>query len=341
MLSYNSLKIILTFFAFIFLAGTNYAEVPGKMNYQGRLTDEAGNPVADGLYNVDFKIYDDTNTVLWEESHQVTTKGGLFSVQLGSNGSPLNAEVFNHAECWLGISVGTDPEISPRTQLNTVPYSFNTGRVQSDDIVNESGVAAYSGDFYVYLDDLDFTTLGSLTINCPAEGYVLAVAHGRIATLPEHTQGINSYATVGISDTPTALPGNQDLDFHIDSAAPSGTYSAPFGMTSMFTIPAAGEYTYYYLAYEYSGSITVADMQFNLIYFPTAYGTVDPVPPPAKSPVGDGSIMLEGLTEEPSENKQSEPETSDVDQIEKELDLLKARIEALQKQLHDVGNQNQ
>ncbi|MEJ2703618.1 MAG: hypothetical protein P8Z79_14365 [Sedimentisphaerales bacterium] len=335
----NNPKLLLTLIVFIFLAGPIGAEVPGSMNYQGYLTNDAGNPVADSLYNVTFKIYDETNTKLWEESHQIATSGGLFSVQLGSNGSPLNADVFNHSECWLGITVGTDPEISPRTQLNTVPYSFKAGNVQSEDIINEPGVAAYSGAFYVYLNDLDYTTLCSLTINCPAEGFVMAVAHGRIATLPQHTMGTKSYAVVGISDTPNSLPGNQDLDFQIDSAAPSGTYSIPFGMTSMFTVPAAGSYTYYYLAYEYSGSVSVADMQFNLIYFPTAYGAVDPVPPPVRLTDGDGSNLLHSQTNATAENRQAKPEAVDAAQLKLELATLKTKIETIQQQIDSISIQ--
>ncbi|MCK4818263.1 hypothetical protein KA005_21010, partial [bacterium] len=316
------------------------AEVPNTMNYQGRLTNNAGDPVADIPHNITFKIYHETSTVRWEESHIVTTADGLFSVQLGSNGSPLTADVFNYAECWLGITVDTDPEITPRTQLNTVPYSFRTGSVQALDIVNEPGVAAFSGAYYIYLIDTAYTVLCSLTINCPAEGYVMAVAHGRIGTLPQHTTGTNSYATVGISDTPNSLPGNQDLDFHIDSAAPSGKFFVPFGMTSMFEVASAGSYTYYYLAYEYSGSVSVADMQFNLVYFPTAYGTVDPVPPPVSAPDGDGSVRLDGLTPMESDTKRTETEALNVARLERELVAMKAKIEAMQKQIDDnTGNE--
>jgi hypothetical protein len=338
MSNYRIQKLLLTLIAFIFLAGSVGADVPGSMNYQGCLTDDAGNPVANDTYNVIFRIYDETNTKRWEESHQVATKGGLFSVQLGSNGSPLNADVFNHSECWLGITVGTDPEISPRTQLNTVPYSFKTGSVQSEDIINGPGVAAYSGAFYVYLDDMDFTTLCSLTINCPAEGYVMAVAHGRIATLPQHTVGTKSYAVVGISDTPNSLPGNQDLDFQIDSAAPTGTYSIPFGMTSMFTVPSEGSFTYYYLAYEYSGSVSVADMQFNLVYFPTAYGTVDPVPPPVKSSENDDFYGLDGLPSQEVTSIQTKQGTLEIERLMQELTAMKARIEAIQQRIDSYGN---
>ncbi len=311
------------------------------MNYQGLLTDNNNNPVSDSSHNVSFKIYDETDMVRWEELHTITTINGLFTVQLGSNGSPLTADVFNHAECWLGITVDADPEITPRTQLNTVPYAFMVGSVQSENILNEPGVAAYSGAYYVYLADSAYTTLCSLTVTCPAEGYVMAIAHGRIATLPQHSMGTDSYAVVGISDNPTYLPGNQDLDYCIDSAAPSGVYSIPFGMTSMFEVPTSGTYTYYYLAYGYSGSVSVADMQFNLVYFPTAYGAVDPVPPPVKLSDGDGPGRLEGLTEVAVDAGQAKPETLDVARLERELAAMKAKIEVIQQQIDNAGIKEQ
>jgi hypothetical protein len=313
------------------------AEVPSTMNYQGRLTDDAGDPVADMPHNITFKIYDETSTLRWEESHIVTTTDGLFSVELGSNGTPLTVDIFNYNECWLGITVDTDPEITPRTRLNTVPYAFRTGSVQSHDIVNEPGVAAYSGAYYVYLADSAYTVLCSLTINCPAEGYVMAVAHGRIATLPQHTTGTNSYAIVGISDSPAYLPGNQDLDFNIDSTAPSGIYSIPFGMTSMFEVTSAGSYTYYYLAYEYSGSVSVADMQFNLVYFPTAYGTVDPVPPSVSARDGYSSTYFDGPVSKKVNDEQNEPGTVDISQLERELTAMKAKIEVMQQRIDNYS----
>jgi hypothetical protein len=319
--------------ALIGLTNTIYAGVPGTMNYQGRLTTTSGDVVTDGPHSVTFRIYDQTDSVIWEETHIVVTAGGLFSAQLGSKGAPLTPDIFSNPQCWLGITVGTDPELLPRTPFNTVPYAFKTGSLQSLDIIDEPGVAAYVGDYYIYLEDSTYDVICSLTINCPAAGYVMAVAHGRIAALPQHIEGTNSYAVVGISDDPTLLPGNQDLDFHIDGAAPTGIYSIPFGMTSMFTVPIAGAYTYYMLGFEYSGSISVADIQFNLVYFPTAYGTVDPVPSSLDSWVGDDSACFDGLESEQAEAGLTRSGSVDISRLERELDDLKARIEEIQRQI--------
>jgi hypothetical protein len=59
---------------------------------------------------------------LWSETHDnVFIAGGLFQVNLGSvNGMPLP---FNEPY-YLGIKIGTDPELTPRMALTTTPYSF-------------------------------------------------------------------------------------------------------------------------------------------------------------------------------------------------------------------------
>lgn len=137
------------------------AQVPSMMNYQGRLTDAAGDPVANEPHSVTFRIYDETYTQRWIESHIVTPTDGLFSVQLGSNGSPLADDIFDYLECWLGITVGEDPELTPRTRLVTVPYAFRTGTVDGAEggtitsdltVMNslELGDPSLSGGLYVY-----------------------------------------------------------------------------------------------------------------------------------------------------------------------------------------------
>ena len=77
-------------------------------------------------------------------------------------------------------------------------------------------------------------------------------------------------------------------------------------------------------------------MQFNLVYFPTAYGDVDPVPPPVKS--ADGDFNLTGnMTKTTVDSGQAEPNVWDIIRLQRELDTLKARIEILQQQIDDAG----
>ena len=57
------------------------------MSFQGQLTDGAGNPVADGPFDLTFRLYDDASDgmMLWEETQEVDVLRGLFNVILGSS----------------------------------------------------------------------------------------------------------------------------------------------------------------------------------------------------------------------------------------------------------------
>ena len=110
---------------FLLAATTAFATVPKLINFQGVLRDGSGNPVANGAYSVTFKIYDapSAGTILWTETQSVTTSGGSFNVLLGAtNNVPDSA--FNGANRYLGITVASDPEMSPRFQLLSVGYAF-------------------------------------------------------------------------------------------------------------------------------------------------------------------------------------------------------------------------
>ena len=104
---------------------TAWAAVPQLINYQGLLKDGSGNPVPNGNYTVVFTIYDALTggTNLWSETQSVTTNGGSFTVLLGSV-SPVPDSAFNDATRYLGIKVGTDPEMTPRQRLSSVGYSY-------------------------------------------------------------------------------------------------------------------------------------------------------------------------------------------------------------------------
>jgi len=74
------------------IATSALAQIPLTMSFQGQLTDGDGNPVADGPFDLTFRLYDDASdgTMLWEEIHpKVDVVRGLFNVILGST-DPLN-----------------------------------------------------------------------------------------------------------------------------------------------------------------------------------------------------------------------------------------------------------
>jgi len=126
-----------TFFilaAFLLLASAFHAaaQIPRTLSYQGVLTDNAGKPRPDGNYTFMFRFYTSptSGTAIWSESKSLSLKSGLFSTALGEQ-TPFGAAVKFDQQYWLGIQVGSEPELSPRIALTSVGYSFSSLRADT------------------------------------------------------------------------------------------------------------------------------------------------------------------------------------------------------------------
>jgi len=91
--------------------------IPKMMSYQGRLTDASGVPVADGNYSVAFRLYTEPSggSPFWSETQSVATRGGLFSILLGSV-TPIGTAP-NAGAAYLGMSVESSVEMVPRLRI--------------------------------------------------------------------------------------------------------------------------------------------------------------------------------------------------------------------------------
>jgi hypothetical protein len=121
--------------------------VPPYLSEQGRLFDTAGDPVADATIPITFSIYASATggSPLWTETQMILTDDGYFSAVLGdtsNGGTAIPNTLFNGSTRYLGVRVGTDPEMSPRQPLVSVPYALVArGVVNSagDVIVDDQG----------------------------------------------------------------------------------------------------------------------------------------------------------------------------------------------------------
>ena len=100
--------------------------IPQKINYQGYLTDNTGNPI-NGTRTMTFKIYDAASggNELWSETKTVSVENGLFNVILGEV-NPISPDIFTPgARRWLELVVEGNP-LSPRTEITAVGFSYKT-----------------------------------------------------------------------------------------------------------------------------------------------------------------------------------------------------------------------
>ena len=107
------------------------ADVPQHLVHQGRLFDATGTPLSKDV-DISFALYSAANggVPVWTEVHTVTTDNGYFSVELGDLNSL--SDVFTGAPLFLGIAVGNDAEMTPRSSVQSVPYALLAGNAVGD-----------------------------------------------------------------------------------------------------------------------------------------------------------------------------------------------------------------
>jgi len=170
-----------------------YADVPKLINYQGRLLNSLGNPVTDSTYSVTFTIWDVPagGSPLWSEMQIVTTKGGLFSVQLGTFVT-LPDNLFDGTSRYVGITVSPDPEM-PRQRLVSTPYSY---RVRT---VDGATGGIISGNTSI---QSDLTVSGNVGVGTAVPAAKLNVLNGNIRVGSQlMSAGIEFYPA--LAGTPT------------------------------------------------------------------------------------------------------------------------------------------
>lgn len=146
----------------LFFTNASYAapSTNRTINFQGRLLTSAGAVVADGHYNIQFKIYqggtgaavgNPGGSLQWTETYVnngdtngVMVKNGSFSVALGSV-NPFGSSVdWDSDALWLSMNVagnatacatfgtapcGADGEMLPMKRITATPYALNAGAV--------------------------------------------------------------------------------------------------------------------------------------------------------------------------------------------------------------------
>lgn len=111
------------------------------INFQARLLSATGSVVADGTYNVEFKLYatDSGGTALWTETRintdRVRVVNGYLTVNLGSV-TTFPTTINWDQELWMTMNIGGltgspswDGEMSPRLKLTSVPFAKRSGEL--------------------------------------------------------------------------------------------------------------------------------------------------------------------------------------------------------------------
>jgi len=115
-----------------------FAAINKQIHYQGVLKTAAGAAVSDGSYDIVFNLYTAASggTAIWTGTHTaansnaVTVADTVFSVLLGSGTGNTLADVnFDQDELYLGVTVGSDSEMTPRQRVGSAAYAFNADKL--------------------------------------------------------------------------------------------------------------------------------------------------------------------------------------------------------------------
>lgn len=121
--------------------------IPNTFSYQGTLRNANGS-LANGNFKIRLRIYDQPigGTTLHDEAFDsVVVRDGLFTVVVGdAPGKSIGPTVFNNAQLYLGITVNTDSELTPRQRIHPVPWAMQASTalnaVTADNLAQGGGV---------------------------------------------------------------------------------------------------------------------------------------------------------------------------------------------------------
>ena len=227
-------------YALMFLITTTVlAQIPRTLSYQGILTDPAGNPKQDGNYNITFSLYEQSTggTAIWSEAKSLAVTKGLFSTTLGDQ-TPFSDSIKFNKQYWLGVSVGADPELTPRIVLNANGYSFSS--IYSDtasNIIDKKVVKGING----LKDNITIQGGGGTTIN--TNGNIVTVSSsGTGGTGIQGVQNTNNTLDITNANGPTAtvnlknplsLSASVNYPNSIISGTASGTGFGIYGISDL------------------------------------------------------------------------------------------------------------
>ncbi|MCK5242794.1 hypothetical protein KAR34_10105 [bacterium] len=144
--------IVLIYFVSVLPA---FAEVPKLINYSGKLTNKAGNIVADGVYDMKFILWDQETggTEVWNEEHYIAqtrgiqVAGGSFNVILG--GTSVLPDFDQNLWMELTVRIDSVDETFGRQQIVSVAYAMRAEEANhaktADDGVPSGTIILWTG----------------------------------------------------------------------------------------------------------------------------------------------------------------------------------------------------
>ncbi|MFA5948175.1 MAG: hypothetical protein WC806_04350, partial [Candidatus Gracilibacteria bacterium] len=249
--------------AFAFFNTAKAISIPHYLGYEGQLTDQSDTALT-GSYNMTFRIYDaaSAGNLLWTETHSgVSVSQGYFSVNLGSE---TTLDLAFDEQYWISLAIGSDSEMTPRTSINAVAYSYSADTAYGTYVTNTAPLTTAAGKLYynsgngnLYVYDavggawVDLTNegisaladLSDINSSTATTGNIMmanglswdSVAQSNITALGTILSGVWNGTAIGdayISSAATWNAKQAALTVGVDYLAPTGNGSGLTNLTS-------------------------------------------------------------------------------------------------------------
>lgn len=266
-----------------FASAPAQAANPTTISFQGKVVNSNGTNVADNTspgYGFVFKLYTASSggTAIWTESDTLPVTAGVFQVNLGASCPLFTANACNgstpvdfnaNPNLYLGITFNGDPagEMSPRVQLQSVPYAYNADKVggfSASQLVQLSpsgaqtgsinlsgggtfggvatlnGGASLAGTFSQTYSSAVTGNATAITANNTNSGGTPATVNGVDITLTGHTN-TSSNTINGINlENVTTVAGNSFNAISIGTGYNNGiNFTSATGVTNFINTPTA------------------------------------------------------------------------------------------------------
>ncbi|MEZ4387161.1 MAG: hypothetical protein R3D98_06210 [Candidatus Krumholzibacteriia bacterium] len=253
---------------------------------------------------------------------QIASGRGLAALQVngdyGSNGDPKILFQGNS-------TVAFDLE-----QTGDLAVQLPGSSVNASETLNEAGVASrtdYTTTAFTVHET--FETVTSRTVFAPSSGYVLATA--ALVVEMDKLSGVFCYVQFGLSETSGALLSEQVLEWFLPTSAAGGQYLTSVAPTAVFPV-SAGSNTFYLVARNYGCNAYITKTHLNLLFVPSAYGTVSAAaagPAVAGGHIDAASLPAQSPAESDLAAEQEQSRRDDQARLARELAELRARVDAL------------
>jgi hypothetical protein len=294
-----------------------------------------GNPVGQWYTtpsgsNID--LFDEASNATAFMQADASGTGGFFSVRRNTSNAGFTVD---------GNHNGTnEPQVTISGSVRSATFDMSlvgnssvvlpTDAIAATETLDEPGVASINQSVTTAMDGTVQTML-QRSITVPAAGYCLVMGSVEVQAL--HVNALATTGLFGVSDAVGVLPGTQDFNLSIPTAAPTGTYFLPVTAHGLFAVN-AGPNTFYFLGDETSGSLQFSDIQLSIVYIPTAYGTVTSSLTGGFDGVGSPSTAQRFGADE-----SRDAETFHRARVEREMAAMQAEMAELRQKLERVESE--